>query len=372
MKVKHILFILLFAIGVTSCSDEKKGGPAKRTVLVYVVASNLGGSIQGNINDMITVANKKNLNGGNLIVFYSKNSKEAELYQIKEGKGGVVTKHFIRDYVDQSAISKEVMRSVIDEVFTEFPAESYGLIFSSHGTSWMPTDYKDLRSFGEEENNRMEIYDLADALRGLSLDFITFDACSMAGIECLYELKDITTHIVASPSEILTNGYPYSAILPYFFTDVPQLDKVAEGFYNYYKNHSNPYANISVVKTSELNALAGITREIIASAGIDAMHNLPLSGIQILSRFSAARTSLYDFEDLMSRLATDEQLVRLKACLDKAVTSKYFTERVVIQGGSLYPVSKFSGLSIYPLQINLPQHNEWYMTNLAWAKAIYQ
>ena len=155
MKSKYFIYILLTILTFGSCTKEEfeEQGP-KRTVLVYVVASNLGSYINKNIDSMISVAIPKNLNGGNLIVYYSKSDKSAELYQIKEGSNGVVTKHHIADYTNQSAIDPEVMRSVINKVVTDFPADSYGMIFSSHGTSWLPSGYnKMLKSFGEEYGN---------------------------------------------------------------------------------------------------------------------------------------------------------------------------------------------------------------------------
>ena len=112
MKTKYFIYILLIILAFGSCTKEefKEDGP-KRTVLMYVVASNLGSNINKNIEDMISVATPKNLNGGNLIVYYSKSDKSAELYQIKEGTNGIVTKHHIEDYTNQSAIDPEVMKS---------------------------------------------------------------------------------------------------------------------------------------------------------------------------------------------------------------------------------------------------------------------
>lgn len=73
MKIKYFIYILLIALAFGSCTKEefKEEGP-KRTVLMYVVASDIGGSISENINAMISVATPENLNGGNLIVYYSK------------------------------------------------------------------------------------------------------------------------------------------------------------------------------------------------------------------------------------------------------------------------------------------------------------
>ena len=54
------------------------------------------------------------------------------------------------------------MRSVIGEVVSLYPADSYGLVLWSHGTAWLPSDYQNkLKAFGQDGNNWMEIDDLA-------------------------------------------------------------------------------------------------------------------------------------------------------------------------------------------------------------------
>ncbi|MDH6341795.1 hypothetical protein M2480_003235 [Parabacteroides sp. PFB2-12] len=382
-QIYHILSLLVFLSLSFSCcnigdEDEYEVTPT-RTLLVYMVSSNLGGSMQTNIEHMKAVATQKNLNNSNLIVFYSTASSgtaSGRLFRIKEDKKGQIIEEEIRTYSEISAISPDFMRSLIQDVIRDYPAKSYGMIFSSHGTSWMPNDYKDLRSFGEENGTRMEVYDLARALRGFHFDYLSFDACSMGGVECAYELKDVADYIVASASEILTYGFPYKNVLPYYFTNEADLAGIAQGFYDFYTTYDYPYGNIAVIKTAALDDLAEVMAEIVAAADREALYGLSLQGVQVLSRFSGARTSLYDIEDLMARLveeglATEEQKTRFDEALAAVVQTKHCTDQVIIQGQNRLSVRTFSGLSIYPLQTNLPQHNAWYLENLAWAQAVY-
>lgn len=376
MKTKYFLYILLVVLSFGSCTKEefKVEGP-KRTILVYVVASNLGSNINKNIDQMISVATPKNLNGGNLIVYYSKSDKSAELYQIKEGSNGIVTKHHIEDYTNRSAIDPEVMRSVINRVATDFPAESYGMIFSSHGTSWLPSGYnKMLKSFGEEAGKNMEIYELAEGIPDeYHFDFLLFDVCSMGGIECVYELKDKADHIIASPAEVIVDGFPYKEILPYLFKRQVNSEGIAKGFYEFYKTNGNPYGCIAVTNTSELDNLAAITKEIISTnGGEEGVYSLPFQDLQTLSYLPNAPTRLYDFSDLIKHLATEEQYNRFTACMDKAVTSRYSTDYIYCTKGEATKVNTFSGLSIYPPQEKLTQLTDWYRNNTQWYKAVYE
>lgn len=375
MRIRFFISFIIAVFLLASCTDDdiKNDGP-KRTVLVYVVASDLDSSISRNIDDMISVATKENLNNGNLIVYYSKNDKTAELYQIKEGSNGVVTKHHIEDYTNRSAIDPEVMKDVITRVASDFPADSYGLIFSSHGTSWLPSNYTSmLKSFGAEAGKNMEINELADGIpEQYHFDFLLFDVCSMGGIECVYELKDKADYIVASPSEVISTGFPYKKILPRLFEMPANLEGAAKDFYEFYKSNRYPYGNVAVTKTSELDKVAEITKEIIATnGGEEGMYALPFGSIQTLSYLPSSPTRLFDFSDLIKHMATDEQYKHFSTCMDDAVVSKYYTDQFYATTGGIYTVNTFSGLSVYPLQQNLTQLNEWYK-RLKWYKAVYE
>lgn len=381
MKTKYFIYILFVILTFGSCTKEEfKEEGTKRTVLMYAVASNLGSNINNNIEKMISVATPENLNGGNLIVYYSTNNKDAELYEIKKGTNGVVTKHHIESYTNQSAINPEVMKSVITRVVNDYPADGYGLIFSSHATSWLPSDYsKMLKSFGSEDGKNMEIYELAKGIPDeYHFDFLLFDACSMGGIECVYELKDKADYIVASPAETMAYGFPYETLLPYLFETSANLNGVAQAFYNFYLSppayaSTSPYGCVAITKTSELDDLAAITKEIIsANGGEEGIYSLPLGELQTLSYLPYAPTRLYDFSDLIKHLATDEQYVRFTACMDKAVTNRYSTDYIYCTKGGTTKVDTFSGLSIYPPQEKLTQLTDWYRNNTQWYKAVYK
>ena len=368
-EIIYILVALLF--GLAGCCEEKETIDVKgRTVLVYMVASNLGGQLNANIEDMILAATAKNLNYGKLVVFYSENQHTAELFEIKEGAGGVVTRHHIRDYENMSAVSPATMREVIDEVIRLYPNESYGMVLSSHGTAWLPAGSYGLRSFGEENGRKMEIYELAEGLPDHVFDFLLFDVCSMASVECVYELRNKAAYIVASPSEIISYGIPFRSVLPHLFTKQANLEKAAEEFYLFYKTYMYPYGMISVTRTDKLEELAGITKEILAGA-TTTIFAPPLPDWQLLANWYGSPTKLYDIADVIGTMATEEQQARFRACLNETVSGLYTTEYIYCTNGNRSErVLRYSGLSIYPFQEQLPELNEWYR-RLEWYKAVY-
>ena len=85
----------------------------------------------------------------------------------------------LKDYEKQNSADPDVMRSVISEVVSQYPADSYGLVLWSHGTAWLPSDYQNkLKAFGQDGNNWMEIDDLAKGCRTTYLIL----SCSMPAI----------------------------------------------------------------------------------------------------------------------------------------------------------------------------------------------
>ncbi|MDR2119681.1 MAG: hypothetical protein LBP64_02225 [Tannerella sp.] len=377
MKTKLVILpLILLLAGLHGCIKEIRTVvvPSGRTVLVYMIASNLGNMMDNNIADMIHSATSDNLNGGNLVVFYSKNQREAELFEIKEGAGRVVARHHIRTYEDMSAVSPETMQRVIRDVVEMYPNKSYGMILSGHATSWLPANVITLRAFGEENGKRMELRELAEGLPDKRFDFLIFDACSMAAVECVYELRNKADYIMASPSETMSYGIPYKTVLPFLFTEEANLEKAAESFYLFYKNDfaGAPYGNISVVKTSELEALALIAGEIISGTDISVVYTPPLPDWQLLSYWAGSPTALYDFADVIGRLATGEQYTRFNVCLNKTVIAAFATEYTYCSGNrSTVRVNRFSGFSLYPVQSQLPLLNEWYK-QLQWSKDVYR
>ncbi len=375
MRLKLIIYSILSLLLLTNCQKEEipvEPVAHKRTVLAYMVASNLDKFLRPNISQMMTVASDEELNGGNLVVYYSENKSKSYLFQIRENESGVIITDTVRRYENLSGVAPSTMRQVMQDVTTLFPADSYGLILSSHGTSWLPTNYSSLRAFGEENKARLEITEMNEALNGFYFDFILFDACYMSGVECAYELRDKTAYYISSPTEILAQGFPYADFLPGLFQEEPDVAKVVESYYNYYNNNGEySYGTVSLIQTSELEALATIIREILSDKTEQDLYALPLSEMQVLEYLTnRAPHMLYDLDSFIRPLATDEQYTRFTAAMEKAVISKYATPFSYYSYGGAKPINQFSGLSVFVPQPSLNKLLDWYK-QLAWYSAVY-
>lgn len=374
MKVRLITLFILLGLGLASCSEKEPEPQPVRTVLVYLLANNSLDSFAGpNIDSMIAGAAGQNLNGGNLIVYYAPKNANPELLQIKE-ENGKVNKFHLKEYEKRNSADPDVMRSVIREVVSQYPADSYGLVLWSHGTAWLPSDYQNrLKAFGQDGSSWMEINELAKGLPDHLFDFILFDACYMASVECAYELRDKADYILASPTETLADGWPYAEIIPQLFaTDLP-LERVCETFYDYYLNYANPYATVSLTKTSELEALKDAVRTILADKTEEELYQLDLSQMQRLEYLYKSPGMLYDMADYIRQLATDEQYARFQTCIQKALVYKAHTEEAFYAAPyRAYPIKSYCGLTSFVPQASLPKILDWYKERISWYRAVYE
>lgn len=374
-KFQRIITGLLFCFPLFwGCTNDVPDPVAPtRTVLIYMAADNsLSSYSYKNIESIVQGTTKTALNGGNLVVYVDAADAAPQLLQIKVKSDGSIQKLAIKDYAEQNSADPLVMRSIFDEVRTSFPADSYGLVLWSHGTAWLPYNVQPmLRSFGQDESNWMEIDELAEALPDHIFDFIMFDACYMASTEVVYALRDKADYILASPTEVLGEGFPYKLIIGNFFTETADLQQIAETFYNYYNQQTGLYqsASVSLIATEQLDNLAAICREIVIGKE-NAIASLPIQELQQLEYLGYTYHALYDFDDFINRLATEAQYTNYLSILNKVVLYKQTTPNATYAKGQLV-INQFSGLSIYVPQNGLATLNDWYK-GMAWYKVVYQ
>jgi len=96
----------------------------------------------------------------------------------------------------------------------KFPSKNTMLSIQDHGYSW--------RGFCKDETNGydlMSFHGLSEALKnvtatmGKKIDLLAFDACNMAHIEGLYELRDGANYVVASEAFMPDDGLPYKMLI---------------------------------------------------------------------------------------------------------------------------------------------------------------
>jgi hypothetical protein len=299
--------------------------------------NNLYKNAYRNIDDMLKVTIPSEYN---LLVYIDIPNDNPHLLKIRKGKIDT-----LRRYALQNSASKQVLKSVIDETFSLFPAENYGLILWSHGTGWLPggvyDDFKKTRSFGKDKNEEMEIEDLAEAIPE-GLDFIIFDACLMSGIEVLYQLRNKTKIIIASPTETLVTGFPYEKTIPLLLAPEPSYGEIALAYMEYYKNRNGNLqsASIAIIDARQLEPLAALAREAIKKEA-----NIVCPNRELIQRYDSKEPALFfDFKDYLEHIISNENnLIALRKQISKTVIYNDFTPYFLDE----FSIERSCGIGIY-------------------------
>lgn len=367
------MIVLLLLCACAKEEEPQVPSVAGRTVLVYFAAdNNLSGNVEGDIAAMEKGLQKTDMHNGNLVIYVDKKGQSPQLLRLVQ-EGDSVRRELIEEYaIDHASATAERLRQVLRQVTDTYPSDQYGLVLWSHGTAWLPSDYKNyLRSFGTDTGNHfMSVGDLTAALADYHFDFLLFDACYMAAMEVAYALRHCTDYLIASPTEVLADGFPYRSFMQDLFIPEANVVDIATQFYTYYQSS---YGTISVTKTKELTALAAACRAIFQGKSEEELFAVPVEELQIMEYLTGNVHALYDCADYVRRLATDAQYAEFQSCLERAVIYKATTPKsaYAYAYGTYLPMNRFSGLSIYVPQAELEELNSWYQ-QLEWYQAVYQ
>lgn len=359
--------LAIFCCLLTACDKNEKEvePPRNRTVLVYMIAdNNLSRWTSVNVEKMMEAYKGE----GNLIMYIDGYDGAPRLEKL-EMSANTCKRRVIREYEERNSASPEVLKSVIDEVSRDFPAESYGLLLWSHGTGWLPSDPK-TKAFGQDGSNWMELTELAPALPDNFFDFILFDACYMGCVEVAYALRNKTNYLITSPAEVLEDGFPYDKITPYLWGGEEDYRELCRNYYDYYNSKTglSRSATVSLVKTEHLEGLAEATRNILQGKE-EQIRDLDRREIQCIDRPGSLywRDILYDFDDYINHLApSGAQYDVFKQQLEQVILFEAHTESFFEQ--VFY--RKFCGLACYIPQTQHPGLNQFYETQ-DWMKAVY-
>ena len=187
---------------------------------------------------------------------------------------------------------------------------------------------------GTYPETQIETTDLADAMTdaGLHTEYILFDACYMSSVEVAYELKDVTHYLIASPTEVISYGFPYITMGKHLL-GTPNYKGIADSFISFYSSYYLPYGTVAVTDCTQLDDLATIAQQVNAAAeeqpSTATSAQFAPNGVQIMDGYSP--TLFYDLGHLMSlknagtvlTAAFAEQLN--KTVPYKGHTDKYFT-----------------------------------------------
>ena len=410
--MKKLLLLLLSVFVFISCSDEipeeKPILKSGRTVLAYLISnnssSNLDKYLKQNIVDMYSGLSQST-DSCTLLVYYRPYSNDADglsgpslLQYNSDGKGNinnrkclqgteltpskVIAEAYCSPYTDktQNATDPQIMSRVLSDMIKLSPSTNYGLIFGSHGTSWMKGNSVLGRSFGDDAGYNINIPEMAETLEktfsGKQLDFILFDACMMATAEVCYEFKEVTDYLVGAVVETHIYGHPYDVILPKLYkSDVP-YNEICQDYIDYSRQLGawGTCAAVDCRKIDELAEWVYINLDVYSE-------KLPILDINAVQQYGVKdeyrdyKYFSFDVVDFFRILNDNIVPEGLDDVMNKVVVAKeaLYGVQYPIVNDPLYTIEEghFCGIGMYfPFRVAKSPWNSYYESSISWYKAV--
>lgn len=289
------------------------------------------------------------------------------------------------------------MTDVLETVKGLYPHASYGMVFSSHGSGWLPSGYYStgkitagtaglqavpyidpnsdgsmprVKSIGidnitSRNTYEMEIETFAQALP-MKFDYIIIDACLMGCVEVAYALKDKCDKLVFSQAEVLEDGLcDYTTLTQRVLRPaVPDLYNLCEDSYQHYKNQDDPIyrsLTISMIDCTRLDGLAESCK-LLFSKYRNQISLVNAANVQ--GYFRARKHWFYDLTDILRQSGIPEA--------DMAGYNKAMSDCVLYNAATdtfiNFDIRTHCGLSMYLPADGNSELDEFYKT-LSWNKA---
>ena len=361
---------LACCLAIVSCKDDsvELDELTQQTIIMFCPWSGqmMHDVIQMNIDSIESgIKKKKGLGKTRLLVFYSDNSHSARLFELTYKKN-TFEQTIIEQYSDNSYTTAQGICNIIKKAKEVAPALNYAMIVGGHGCGWTEAkDWEDYpyrvrrrravaddfetRFFGsvDDKDYAIEVEDLAEGIAqsGTKMQYILFDDCYMANVEVAYALRNATNYLVASTSEVMAIGMPYSTMWASLATATPNYSSMVSSFKTFYSNYRTPYGTLSAIDCRKVEDLANVMKQINTRYTIDeeVLDNIqPLDGLK--------PTLFYDMGDYVKNLCPDPNLYnQFKTSLTNVVKHTANTDSIYsyIYGFRVFKkLETYSGLTI--------------------------
>ena len=376
--MKRFWILLLAVLCTSSCNWFGPGEKDRQVVLVYFAGNNsLSSEGEGDYEDLCGAWLPEGKDKHRIVLIYRHFiDRTPVLSRIYRDRKGVLVEETIQEYpFDTNSATPQTLSNVLADAEEAWPAEHHGLILWSHASGFLPEGYyaypaehasggASLMSFAEDHGTEMDLKDLRKALSRFHYDFIVFDCCLMANVEVAYELRNCADYLLFSPTEILSDGFPYEQMIQPIFEQKPEMamTTICQRYMEHYRAQSGVYrsATISLVNTAALGQLAAACKTIFNNHQ-DQIMTVNRGDIQAYFRFN--KHWFYDIDDFVRRVATDAEYQAFSSALSRSVIYKDATENFL----SIH-ITHYSGLSSYIPRPEYTVLNNYYKT-LQWNQA---
>ncbi len=396
--MKKKLYILLWmccSVLLVACEgdDPTPEPPAygSRTVLIYLAADNsLSSQVSADLQEMKEGVAKLNSSNIHLLVYIDAGGSPRLVELTK--KNGEVVESLIKSYESRNSVGTAETLEVFNEVFSnnKFLADSYGLVYWSHGDGWVPNPLPTSRWVGQDTGNGthyMNITDLVTILKSAPhFDFLLFDACFMQSIEVAYAVRNYTDYYIGSPTEIPGPGARYDILVPAMFSEGDVALKTAVAYFDpYNENYDSGKGNtnlnwtggvsVSLLKSSELERLANMTKQVLSGVANNTELRSKVFDYDKRSSFYS-HVGYYDMVEMMRLLTDNSGFTAWKQVYDDAMTYWATTPMNYSAFADMFSMKGTNGVSHYIPTSNSSaistayRSTEWYeaagLSKLGW------
>lgn len=379
-KLYYLLLSIILMFTTTSCCDDDAYSPpsppspptpslvnAEKTIFMYLPwtasKTSLSGSLRSffldNISDIEKgIVSDGGLKNNRLLIFMvdsvTPTKEKAILMEVKY-KSGQCYRDTLEIFTAANMpvyTSADGLANVLLKVKNTAPAQQYGMLIGCHGLGWLrssePNRMRTRYFGGMTKAFQMDTPDLAEAISkaGMKMQYIMFDDCYMSTIEVAYDLRKVTTHLMACTSEIMGYGMPYSKMWSALAKPEPDYQAINDAFFNFYSSYSYPYGTFGITDCTHIDEMAAVMKKINAAHSFnitDTVHVQKLDGFR--------NTIFYDMDSYVKQLCANTNLYNeFSAVLAKMVPYKSVTPSIYTDYRELpspyIPVTHFSGITI--------------------------
>lgn len=391
-KMKRFIFRLFVAVvaiaSLISCTDDSDNFITREDTshALYVFfpwTGNLTPFLKNNIEQMKKGLQAHDFDHTRLVVSFEYEPGKVRVFELQSEKNSIVEQTLLQ--YDKSGMSKEAYLRYTFQLFRRFaPSTTCSLIIGAHGMGWLPAASTSTRSGNDEllhweyaqkhgalltryfgmgsgVQYTFDISELRDAIKaeGMKMNFIMFDDCYMSSVEVAYDLQGVTDYLIGCPTEIMAHGMPYDRMIRNLMNR-EDYNEFVDTFYDFYKDYYTEdgykanYGTVSVIRLSEVPALAALMKE-INGRGFPYNEDVLRNEVQRMDGYSP--TIFFDLGDYVDKLCQDEELkARFNAQLRKVVVYKRHTPQfyALAVGGGV-PIrndAAFSGITTSAISIS--------------------
>lgn len=408
-----IVSLLSVACGPKPYIPKPPQGTADHTLVMYLAGNNsLQSYLENNVEDVISSVDASTpSDNGRIVVFFRPRPSLGDplLLQIYYDKKVGAQCDTLRTYPSTiSSSDPETLRTVMADVERVAPAKEYSLVFGSHATGWFtkvcmsrgslsrPLSVGEsgddgsfwqksgdeiTRTFGLDgkvdyngktiDDPGMDITEIAAVLSGYNVRSLIFDACFMASVEAIYDLRQTADYVIASSAEIMGRGMPYDLVLKYLFASGNVRDnlmKYCSEYIRYYKELTpgTKSGTISLIDCAKVEGLAAVVAK-IEQGGLNEVDAFDVQAFELLDEHQ-----FYDLEHFYDLAAKDRAAYSaLQNAISNCVVYTAHTSSVYSAFGlaGLFEVERSCGLTVnIPSMSYVVFRDQWLKT--AWAKRI--